>query len=78
MSSKHRDLEAIAFDMAKCLGIYVDSYAGSPYKGEAELVLKEYRQFLAHWQTLRTQTIDSWDALVEIAQSLKSTAKEVK
>lgn len=122
MPSKHRGLEAIAFDMAKCLGIYVDSYSGSPYKGSAELILKEYQQFLQHWQNLREQTIDSWDTLegqifallsddntdlsearekakeiveivkclkqsdsdrkldgiVEIAQSLKSTVKEVK
>lgn len=63
MSSKHRDLEAIAFDMAKCLGIYADSYSGSPYKEPANAVLHEYRKFLIHWQGLRNQTIDSWDSL---------------
>lgn len=63
MSSKHRDLEAITFDMAKCLGIYADSYSGSPYRESANAVLHEYRKFLIHWHSLREQTIDSWDAL---------------
>lgn len=63
MSSKHRDLEAIAFDMAKCLGIYSDSYSGSPYRESAELVLDEYKKYLGHWQGLRTQNIDGWGAL---------------
>lgn len=60
---KYRDLEEIAFDLAKVLGIYKDSYAGSPYKDSAELILNEYQQFLAHWQGLRCQTIDSWSDL---------------
>lgn len=63
MTSKHRDLEAIAFDMAKSLAIYIDSYSGSPFKENANKVLSEYQKFLTHWQGLRTQTVDSWDTL---------------
>lgn len=63
MPSKYRDLEDITFDMAKCLGIYADSYSGSPYKESANALLDEYKKFLSHWQNLREQTIDSWDTL---------------
>lgn len=68
--SKFRDLECITFDLAKVLGIYKDSYAGSPFKERAEQILSEYTKFLSHWDGLRNQKVDSWGELESKIASL--------
>lgn len=61
--SKYRDLESIAHDLATSLSSYIGAYTGSPYKDQAELLLREYQDFLSHWRGISDQKIDCWDTL---------------